>query len=243
MSERCATFRPEQHDVCYFAALVSMLFAGCRISGWPRYTSPETTVSPTSGSARTTRCAGEIRQYKAMRVSWLQVSRLSYQVARYSQIFLPQPQTGATVEFTAIFIEGPHETLTSPTPHPKNEILSEARSTSRWNFTNRGILRKRVNLVFLRLLTRTLGASYLIRTLTSAKIKLYPDKIPWSKYTKTSFFETRLAFLLFWVKEPRHSEGLLAEMCYFYGRTRQSSSTLMAFDDNRLRSSGGQKYF
>ena len=37
---------------------------------------------------------------------------------------------------------------------------------------------------------------------------------------KTPFFETRLAFQPFWVKEPRHSENILAEMCYLYGRTR-----------------------
>ena len=29
-----------------------------------------------------------------------------------------------------------------------------------------------------------------------------------------SFFETKLAFRRFWVSGPRHSEAILAEMCY-----------------------------
>ena len=33
-----------------------------------------------------------------------------------------------------------------------------------------------------------------------------PTILPWPKDTKTSFFETRLAFRLLWVKEPRRSE-------------------------------------
>ena len=36
---------------------------------------------------------------------------------------------------------------------------------------------------------------------------------------KNVIFETRLAFRRFWVKEPRHSENTLAEMCYLYRRT------------------------
>ena len=46
--------------------------------------------------------------------------------------------------------------------------------------------------------------------------------IPRPKYTNTSFFETRLAFRRFWVKETRHSENVFAEMCcYLYRKRRQ----------------------
>ena len=39
-------------------------------------------------------------------------------------------------------------------------------------------------------------------------------------YTKTPFFLTRLALRRVWVKEPRHSGNVLAEMCHLYRRTR-----------------------
>ena len=39
-------------------------------------------------------------------------------------------------------------------------------------------------------------------------------------YTKTSFFGTRLAFVLFRAKEPRHLETILTGKSYLYLRTR-----------------------
>ena len=67
-----------------------------------------------------------------------------------------------------------------------------------------------------------LRSSYLTRKLISAKIKLRPDEIiTWPEYTKTSFFETRLAFRRFCVEEPSHSGNTSAEMCYLYRRTRR----------------------
>ena len=38
-----------------------------------------------------------------------------------------------------------------------------------------------------------------------------------------SFFETRMAFRQFWVREPRHSEKKNAAMCYLYLRTCPNS--------------------
>ena len=81
----------------------------------------------------------------------------------------------------------------------------------------RGVLRYRFTLTFLKLLT--LGAPDLTRriTLFSSKKQISCRSIfPWPKYTKTSFFETRLAFRRFWVKEPRHSEKKVAEMYHLY---------------------------
>ena len=51
------------------------------------------------------------------------------------------------------------------------------------------------------------------------KLKLHPDNDKSPKYTKTSFFETRLTSRRFWVKKPRYSEKQNAEMCYLYRRT------------------------
>ena len=45
-----------------------------------------------------------------------------------------------------------------------------------------------------------------------------------------SFFETRLAFRRFWVKEPRHSENKIAEMCHLYRRTRPQRPTNNSFE-------------
>ena len=47
------------------------------------------------------------------------------------------------------------------------------------------------------------------------------NKVPWPKFAKTSFFETILVFRRFRVKDPRHSETILMEMCYLYRRTRR----------------------
>ena len=42
-------------------------------------------------------------------------------------------------------------------------------------------------------------------------------------YNNVFFFETILAFRRLWVKEPRHSENMLAEMCYLYYRRMRPS--------------------
>ena len=47
---------------------------------------------------------------------------------------------------------------------------------------------------------------------------------PISQIYKTSFFETRLTFRRFWVKEPRHSENGLVEICHLYRKTPLRSS-------------------
>ena len=53
-----------------------------------------------------------------------------------------------------------------------------------------------------------------------AKSSCLPMTNPMAQVPKTSFFETRLAFQRFWVKERRHSEDGLVEICYLYRRTR-----------------------
>ena len=65
--------------------------------------------------------------------------------------------------------------------------------------------------------------------------------ISYPKYTKTYFFETRLAFWRFWVKGPRHSENVLAEICYLYRRMCIScvnKTTPRRYCNNFLRSKG-----
>ena len=39
-------------------------------------------------------------------------------------------------------------------------------------------------------------------------------------YKNIPFFQTRLALRRFWVKEPLHSENILAEMWYLYLKMR-----------------------
>ena len=52
----------------------------------------------------------------------------------------------------------------------------------------------------------------------SAKFEMHSDG---RNYTKPTFFKIwQVTFLRFWVREPNHSENLLAEMCYLYRKPR-----------------------
>ena len=55
-------------------------------------------------------------------------------------------------------------------------------------------------------------------------------------YTKTSFWKKRLGFRRFWVREPRYSETILAEMCYLYRRMRLRAAV-------RRRQENHESYF
>ena len=60
--------------------------------------------------------------------------------------------------------------------------------------------------------------------------------IPWPKYAIASFFETILTFGRFWVKEPRHSEKTLAEICHLYRKAhRQFENVTREHPAIRLR--------
>ena len=67
--------------------------------------------------------------------------------------------------------------------------------------------------------------------------------IPWPKYTKTYFFEAWLAFRRFRVKEPSHSENVLAKMWYVYRRTRPRPVLVIGFyqQDRMGRKTRGEK--
>ena len=68
-------------------------------------------------------------------------------------------------------------------------------------------------------------------------------------YNQVLFSKQDLGFPTIWVKEPRHSETILADMCYLYRRTRHkrgenlynstNSSHLSAAAEVRLRHSSG----
>ena len=88
----------------------------------------------------------------------------------------------------------------------------------------RGALRSRSTLNFLRLLT--LGAPCPTPKLSSAILILHLDEGSHDPSTQGLFSKKDLALRRFWVKEPRHSEIISAEICRLYRKTRLQSSFL-----------------